>query len=135
MAKNPAAPIRILVTDDHDIVRRQVTNTLKSQPGFEVVGEATNGLEGVQKAEQLAPDVVVLNVAMPIMNGFEAARKIRSKLPDVAIVVLSSNADKRFIEEAKKCGARAFVSKNSAGDALVEAIEAALRGDDFFVVE
>ena|ERR1700676_1425024 len=128
-------PIKILVADDHVMIRKIVTSTLEQEAGFEVVGEAENGLEAVRKAEALKPNVVILNVTMPVLDGFEAARQIRKKLPEVAIVILSSNADKQFIEEAKKIGVRAYVPKNEAAAALVKAIEAAIRNEDFFIME
>jgi two-component system, NarL family, nitrate/nitrite response regulator NarL len=84
-------PIKILVADDHVMIRKIVTSTLEQEAGFEVVGEAENGLEAVRKAEALKPNVVILNVTMPVLDGFEAARQIRKKLPEVAIVILSSN--------------------------------------------
>jgi len=83
----------------------------------------------------LKPDVVVLNVSMPVMNGFEAAREIKTILPESAIVILSQNADRHFIEEAKKLGVRAFVAKTKAGEALIKAVERAVQGEDFFFVE
>ena len=128
-------PIKILVADDHVMIRKIVTSTLEQEAGFEIVGEAENGLEAVRKAEALKPNVVILNVTMPVLDGFEAARQIRKKLPEVAIVILSSNADKQFIEEAKKIGVRAYVPKNEAAAALVKAIEAAIRNEDFFIME
>lgn len=128
-------PVKILVADDHETIRKIVTATLRQEPHFEVVGEAVNGLEAVQKAEALKPHVVVLNVTMPVLDGFEAARRIRKNLPDVAIVILSSNADKRFIEEAKRIGVKAYVPKNHASVALIKAVEAAIRDEDFFLME
>jgi DNA-binding NarL/FixJ family response regulator len=77
---------------------------------------------------------VVLNVTMPVLNGFQAAHKIKQELPQSAIVILSSNADRHFVEEAKKIGVRAFVAKTKAGEALVKAVEAAVRGEDFVVL-
>jgi DNA-binding NarL/FixJ family response regulator len=91
--------------------------------------------EAVDKAGALKPDVVVLNIKMPVLDGFEAALRIRKNLPEVAIVILSSEADRRLIDEAKKIGVRAFVPKTGAAVALVKAIEAAIRNDEFFVVE
>jgi len=79
----------------------------------------------------LKPDVVVLNVNMPVLNGFEAAREIKAALPQSAIVILSQHADKHFVEEAKKLGVRAYVAKTKAGEALIKAIEAAVLGKDF----
>ena len=108
---------------------------MQSHPHFEVCGEATDGRQAVEEAKKLKPDVVVLNVTMPVLNGFQAARQIRSSLPESAIVILSSNADKRFVEEAKKIGVRAYVAKTKAGEALVKAVEAAVMGQDFFLVE
>jgi two-component system nitrate/nitrite response regulator NarL len=128
-------PIKILVADDHVMIRKIVTSTLEQEAGFEVVGEAVNGLEAVRKAEALKPNVVILNVTMPVLDGFEAARQIRRMLPEVAIVILSSNADRQFIEEAKKIGVRAYVPKNEAAVALVKAVEAAIRNEDFFIME
>ena len=112
-----------------------VTTTLKEERHFDVIGEAENGLQAVQKAEALKPDVVVLNISMPVLDGFEAARRIRKSLPEVAIVILSSQADKHLIDAARKLGARAFVPKTETALALVKAIEAAIRNDEFFVVE
>jgi DNA-binding NarL/FixJ family response regulator len=128
-------PVKILVADDHSIIRRLVTSSLKAEPHFDVIAEAENGLEAVQKASELKPDVVVLNISMPVLDGFEAARRIRQQLPKVTIVILSNNADKRFIEEAKRVGARAYVPKSKGAIALVEAIQVAMRNDEFYVVE
>ncbi|HXM98670.1 MAG TPA: response regulator transcription factor [Candidatus Dormibacteraeota bacterium] len=128
-------PISILVADDHALIRQIVKSTLNQEPHFEVVGEAADGLEAVDKAEKLKPDVVVLNITMPVLDGFEAARRIRQKLPQTAIVILSTDIDQRFIAEAKKVGARAYVPKSEASVALAKAIEAAIKNDEFFVVE
>src|ERR1700687_1275147 len=97
--------VRILISDDHPVIRKMVRSTLEKVPRFEVCGEAVDGARAIEEAERLKPDVVVLNVTMPVLNGFEAARAIKTKLPDSAIVILSSNADRRFVEEAKKIGA------------------------------
>jgi DNA-binding NarL/FixJ family response regulator len=128
-------PVKILIADDHAVIRQMVAATLKEESGFDVIGEAENGLQAIDKATLLKPDVVVLNIKMPVLDGFEAARRIRKTLPEIAIVILSSEADRRFIEEAKKIGVRAFVPKTEAATALVKAIEAAIRNDEFFVVD
>src|SRR5271156_4766174 len=106
--KNFGRKVRILIADDHPVIRRAVRSTLQRQPHFEVCGEVENGLEAIEEAKKLKPDVVVLNVSMPVVNGFEAAREIKTILPESAIVILSQNADRHFIEEAKKLGVRAF---------------------------
>jgi two-component system nitrate/nitrite response regulator NarL len=108
---------------------------LQIHPHFEVCGEAENGLVAIEEAKKLKPDVVILNITMPVLNGFEAAREIRTELPESAIVILSSNADQHFVEEAKKIGVRAYVSKTKAGEALVKAIEAAVLGEDFVLIK
>ena len=128
-------PVRILIADDHPGIRKTVRSTLEQDPRFEVVGEAEDGAEAISEARRLKPDVVVLNVAMPVLNGLEAAREIKTSLPQSAIVILSLNVDQLFIEEAKKIGVRAYVAKTEAGKALIKAIEAALEGDDFVLVE
>ena len=108
---------------------------MQLHPEFEVCGEAEDGAQAIEEAKKLKPDVVVLNVTMPVLDGFEAAREIRTSLPESAIVILSSHADQRFIEIARKIGVRAYVAKTKAGEALVKAIEAAVRGDDFVLIK
>jgi len=93
-----------------------------------------DGARATEEAQRLKPDVVILNISMPILNGLEAARQIKVKLPGLAIVILSSNADKHFVEEAKKVGARGYVAKDKAGRSLVGAVEAAVTSDDFVLV-
>jgi DNA-binding NarL/FixJ family response regulator len=115
-------PVRILIADDHPLIRKIAKSTLNDEPHFQVIGEAQNGLEAVQKTEELKPDVVVLNITMPVLDGFEAARRIRQLLPKTAVVILSSDMDQRFINEAKRVGARAYVPKSEAFFALVKAI-------------
>jgi CheY-like chemotaxis protein len=127
--------IKVLIADDHLIIRRAVRSVLQSQPHIEVCGEAEDGGQAIQKAKQLTPDVIVLNINMPILNGFEAAREIKTALPTSAIVILSHNADRHFVEEAKKIGVHAYVAKSKAGGALVGAIEAAMTGKDFLLIE
>ena len=110
-------------------------STLQQHPAFEVCGEAADGAQAVEEAKKLKPDVVVLNVSMPVLNGFEAAREIRATLPNSAIVILSSHADETFVREAKNIGVRAYVAKTRAGEALVKAVEAAVLGEDFVLVK
>ena len=133
--KEIARTIRVLIADDHADIRRMVRSTLEQHPHFQVCGEACDGGDAIKEAQRLNPDVVVLNVHMPVLNGFEAAREIRTTLPKTAIVILSSDADKRFIEEAKRIGARAFVAKEKVSDDLINAIEAAVTGGDFASME
>jgi len=127
--------VRVLVADDHPVIRRMVRSVLQEHPNFEVCGEAMDGAQAVEEAKKMKPDVVVLNVTMPVMNGFEAAREIKAILPQSAIVILSQKADLEFVEQAKKIGVRAYVAKSRAGEALVKAVEAAVMGEDFILIE
>jgi CheY-like chemotaxis protein len=127
--------VRILIADDFPTILQMVKQILNARPGFEVVGEAPDGHHAVALAEALKPDVIVINVNMPTMSGFEAARRIRSRLPDSAIVILSSHKDKQFIAEARKVGAKGYVGKSDADRELIRAIESAVKGEEFFVVE
>jgi DNA-binding NarL/FixJ family response regulator len=127
--------IRVVVADDHPVVRGMVRSALQQHPQFEVVGEAENGAEAIEEVKRVRPDVVVLNVTMPLVDGFQAAREITKQIPETAIVILSSHADKYFVAEAKKVGVRAYVAKSKIGQALIAALEAAVKGDDFIVIE
>lgn len=127
--------VRVLVADDHPVIRRMVRSVLQEHPNFEVCGEAMDGAQAVEEAKKMKPDVVVLNVTMPVMNGFEAAREIKAILPQSAIVILSQKADLEFVQQAKKIGVRAYVAKSRAGEALVKAVEAAVMGEDFILIE
>src|ERR1700730_18963753 len=100
--------VRILIADDYPAIRKYVRSILEEHPGFDVCGEAADGAKAIEEATKLKPDVVVLDVSMPVLNGFEASRKIKASLPETAIVILSSHTDQRFIEEAKQVGARAY---------------------------
>jgi DNA-binding NarL/FixJ family response regulator len=126
--------LRVLIADDHPIIRKHIRSILEEHPRFEVCGEANDGSIAIEEATRLQPDVIVLNVNMPVLNGFDAAKQISSRLPKAAIVILSANADRHFIEEAKRIGARAYVSKSRAGEALVNAIEKAVIGEEFVLV-
>jgi DNA-binding NarL/FixJ family response regulator len=124
--------IRILLADDHNVVRKGLCLLLESQPGFKVIAEASNGREAVALAEAHSPDVVVLDVAMPLLNGIEAARQISAKLPQTAIVFLSMHSDEGYVLRALKSGAKAYLLKDSAEYDLINAIKAVSEGKAFF---
>jgi two-component system response regulator NreC len=124
--------IRILLADDHTVVRKGLRLLLESQDGFEVIADACDGRETVALAEQHQPDVVVLDVAMPILNGIEAARQISAKCPNTAIVFLSMHSDEGYVFKALKSGARAYLLKDSAEYDLIAAIKAVSEGKAFF---
>jgi DNA-binding NarL/FixJ family response regulator len=102
---NPATPdeprLRILVADDHPVIRKSVRTVLEAHPRFDVCAEVADGVEAIEQAMRLKPDVVVLNITMPVLSGLEAAREIKVKLPESAIVILSSHADQQFVQEPK----------------------------------
>jgi two-component system response regulator NreC len=124
--------IRVLLADDHTVVRKGLRLLIESHPGFKVVADASNGREAVALAEEHGPDVVVLDIAMPILNGIEAARQISGKQPQVAIVFLSMHSDEGYVLKALKAGARAYLLKDSAEYDLINAIEAVRDGKAFF---
>jgi two-component system response regulator NreC len=123
--------IRVLLADDHTVVRKGLRLLLESA-GFEVIADACDGRETVALAERLLPDVVVLDVAMPILNGIEAARQISAKFPNTAIVFLSMHSDEGYVLKALKSGARAYLLKDSAEQDLIAAIRAVSDGKAFF---
>lgn len=125
-------PIRILLADDHTVVRKGLRLLLESQPGLTVVADAANGREAVALAAEHHPEVVVMDIAMPILNGIEAARQIVAKLPQTAIVFLSMHADESYVLRALKAGARAYLLKDSAEHDLIDAVRAVSDGKAFF---
>ena len=124
--------IRILLADDHTVVRKGLRLLLESQPEFKVIGDAANGREAVALAEENKPDVMVMDVAMPILNGIEAARQICSHQPSIAIVFLSMHSDEGYVLKALKVGARAYLLKDSAEYDLINAVKAVSEGKAFF---
>jgi DNA-binding NarL/FixJ family response regulator len=124
--------IRILLADDHTVVRKGLRLLLESVPEFQVIADASSGREAVALAEQHTPDVIVMDVAMPILNGIEAARQICAKLPHVAVVFLSMHGDESYVLRALKAGARAYLLKDSAEYDLIQAVKAVTEGKAFF---
>jgi DNA-binding NarL/FixJ family response regulator len=124
--------ISILLADDHTVVRKGLRLLLESHAGFRVIADAADGREAVALAEQHMPDVVVMDVAMPILNGIEAARQISAKLPQTAVVFLSMHSDEGYVLKALKAGARAYLLKDSAEHDLVSAVIAVSEGKAFF---
>lgn len=122
-------PVRILIVDDHAVLRKAVRDLLESRNEFEVCGEAENGLQAIKMAAELKPDVVILDIVMPVMNGFEAARKIKEVSPDSRLVILSAYKDKQMLEEAKNVGAVCYVPKSDAERELIDAVKSAARGE------
>ena len=128
----PARAVRIAIADDHQIFRDGLRVLLESEPGFEVVAEAGDGREAVQFTERHSPDVVVADIAMPILNGIEAARQITQKSPNTAIVILSMHSDESYVLRALKAGARGYLLKDAPEADLINAILAVHHGKAFF---
>ncbi len=127
--------IRILLADDHTMIRQGLRALLERQPEFAVVAEAADGREAVEAAAATLPDVAVVDIAMPNLNGIEAARRIIEKSPSTAVVILSMHADEGYVLRALKSGARAYLLKDSPEDALLQAIRAVHAGKAFFSPE
>lgn len=124
--------VRILIVDDHTIVRQGLRALLEAQPGFTVVGEAENGREAVKKAQELAPDVVLMDIAMPIMNGLEATKQIKKTLPATKVLALSMYNDEEYVFQILKSGASGYLIKETAAGELITAIQSVSAGTPFF---
>jgi len=120
--------IRVFLADDHGVVREGLRLLLESQQDFVVVGEAANGLDAVRDVLQLRPDVVVLDIAMPGLNGIETARQIHTELPQCYAIMLSMHVSNEHIYRALKAGVRGYVVKESAGEELIQAIRTVYAG-------
>lgn len=124
--------LRILIADDHELARHGVRALLESHPGWEVCGEASDGRESVELAAATKPDVVLLDIGMPNLNGLEAARQILANSPGVAILILTMHDSDSVVREVLRAGARGFLLKSDAGRDLVTAVEALQRQRTFF---
>jgi DNA-binding NarL/FixJ family response regulator len=125
-------PLRIIVADDHEVVRQGIRAVLQSQPDWEVCAEASNGREAIQKAEELKPDIVVLDVAMPEVNGLVAVREILQNRPETKILMLTMHESEQIIREVLEAGAHGYLLKSDAGRDLVTAVTALHRNKRFF---
>jgi DNA-binding NarL/FixJ family response regulator len=123
--------IRILLADDHAMVRQGFRLILSSQPDMEIVGEAGNGREAVEMAEKLQPDIIVMDVAMPELNGIEATRKITAALPRTRILALSMHKDSVYVREILRAGARGYLLKDSIDSDLLSAVRAVAKGEGY----
>lgn len=126
-----SASIRILVVDDYEPWRHFVSTRLQDQPGWEVIGEASDGMEAVQKAQQLRPDLILLDIGLPTLNGIEAARRIRAGSPECRILFVSENRSWDIAQEALRAGGKGYLVKSDAGSDLLPAIRAVAEGRRF----
>jgi len=121
--------IKILIVDDHPVVREGIGAMLKREPDFKIVGEATNGLEAVGKASELAPDVILMDLRMPEMDGVEAITRIKQDMPDTKFIILTTFSDDEYIFKGIAAGARAYLLKDAPREELFKAIRAVSRGE------
>jgi DNA-binding NarL/FixJ family response regulator len=124
--------ITVLLSDDHTVVRKGLRLLLEREPDIQVIGEAANGLQSVREAKRLRPDVVVQDLAMPLLNGLEAARQIAKEVPSAKVLILSAYSDDEYIEHAIEAGASGYLMKETAEDDLSRAIREVAKGNAYF---
>jgi DNA-binding NarL/FixJ family response regulator len=127
--------VRILIADDHEVVRRGIRALLETRPQWQVVGEALTGRQAVEQAIQSTPDLVVMDISMPEMNGLEATRQIHKELPDTQVLILSVHDSEQLVREVLEAGARGYVLKSDAGRDLVLAVETLCQHKPFFTAK
>lgn len=121
----------ILLVDDHAIIRQGLCSLLEKQPDIEVIAEANNGRKALELVQQLMPDIVIMDVTMPGLNGIEATRQIYNQLPQVKVIALSIHSNRRFISDMLRAGAAGYILKECLFDELVQAIQAVAAGDTY----
>ena len=124
--------LRLLLADDHALLRLGLKKILEERPEWQVVAEAGDGRTAVRQTLTLTPDVVILDIGMPLLNGIEATRQIIRRLPNVGVLILSMHADEAYISQALRAGARGYLLKDSAGTELIRAVSAVAAGKSFF---
>lgn len=130
-ARKPMKPYRILIADDHEIVRRGLRVLLQNREGWEICGEASDGMDAVSKVLQLKPDLAILDIKMPKLNGLEATRQIMQNEPQTAVLVLTIDESEHVFREAVKAGAKGYLHKSEAARSLKDAVESLQRGQQF----
>ena len=123
--------IKILIADDHDVVRTGVSQIIGSQPDMDVAGEAASGVEALEKAKKLAPDVILLDIAMPNLSGLEVIRLLKEAVPETGIVILSMHAKESFVHQALSLGSKGYVLKDAPSSDILDAIRAVMSGEYF----
>lgn len=129
---NTAKPITVLLADDHMVVREGLRKLLESERDVQVIGEASNGRQAVVMTKKLRPDVVVMDIAMPLLNGLEATRQIRQAVPEAKVLILSAHSDNAYVERVTTLGAAGYLIKQTSAHFLSEAIRELHKGNTFF---
>ncbi len=127
-SRAPSGDLRLLIADDYEVVRQGIRALLEAEPGWTVCGEAENGRDALNKAKQLQPDLAILDVSMPGLNGIEACRQIRSEVPGCDVVVLTFYESEQVVHDLLHAGARGYVLKTDAGKMLVDAVRTVKNG-------
>ncbi len=122
--------MRVILADDHRMMREGLRAVLE-KAGVQVVGEAASGREAIAETKRLHPDVVVMDVGMPDLNGIDATRRLAAEMPSVKVIALSMNADRRYVSAMREAGAAGYVVKNSASDELLTALRVVIRGENY----
>lgn len=130
--ENAVSTVKILIADDHEVMRLGIRNLLEARQNWIVCAEASNGKEAVEKTRQCRPDVVILDITMPTMNGIEAARHISASYPEIPIILFSLHLSDDMMSTLNRANIRGAVSKSEAGRDLVEAVATVLNGGTFF---
>ena len=124
--------IKVLIADDHTIVREGIRSLLEAREDIEVVGEASTGTEAIEKTEALKPDVAIIDISMPILNGLEATLRIKKNVPQCKVLVLTMHENKESVRQVLRAGASGYLVKKSAASQLFDAIHAVFKGEAFF---
>lgn len=130
--RSPDPRVRVLVADDHEVMRLGIRNLLELRPGWSVCAEANNGQEAVEKTLQFQPDVIIMDITMPVMNGLEAASEITKKQPQIPVILFSLHLSDDLFRHFRRDGIRGAVAKGDAARDLVLAVETVLSGGTFF---
>lgn len=125
--------VKFLIVDDHEYIRRMVRVLLEAEAGWVVCGEAADGQQAIDQCELLMPNVIIIDIHMPLMNGFEATRRIHLRSPEILILILTTDESAHFVRAAAMCGAMGFLTKARSAEHLVTAIMVLLRGEKYFL--
>jgi DNA-binding NarL/FixJ family response regulator len=131
MAQNPRQSVRVLVVDDYEPFRRLICSTLQKRPELQVIAEASDGLEAVQRAQELNPDLILLDIGLPKLNGIDASHRMSRIVPAAKIILVTQNNDAETVQAALSNGASGYVLKLDANSELLPAVDAVLQGDVF----
>jgi len=121
--------IKLMLVDDHDVVRTGLRSFLETQPGFDVIAEADSGVEALERVQEAQPDIILMDITMPDMDGIEATRQLKKMYPECQILALTVHADKQYFMRMIEVGASGYITKQAAADELVAAIQAVASGD------